>query len=52
MTVHVHTLEGMKGKHDANAAAETAARKKRFDRVRLLNEELDHLLGVLPSQVS
>ncbi len=29
----------------AKAAADTAARRKRFDRVRLLNEELDHLMS-------
>lgn len=35
----------MRKSSKAIAAAETAARRKRFDRVRLLNEELDHLMA-------
>lgn len=45
MSVPIHTLEGVRKARDAQAAAEIAARRKRFDRVRLLNEELDHLMA-------
>lgn len=34
----------MRSASKAKAAADTAARRKRFDRIRLLNEELDHLM--------
>lgn len=35
----------MRTKRDEKAEADAAARRKRFDRVRLLNEELDHLMS-------
>lgn len=34
----------MGSEEESNAAVASAARRKRFDRVRLLNEELDHLM--------
>lgn len=52
MSVRIHTLKDMKPKRNAQAAAETAARRKRFDRVRLLNEELDRLMADATSRTS
>ncbi|KZE42052.1 hypothetical protein AVW09_11035 [Microbacterium sp. T32] len=52
MSEGLRKLTFMRKKRDAITAAESAARRMRFDRVRLLNEELDRLMTDAATRVS